>query len=145
LSKVLIIKFLVASIIKPAMIPYIVNGITNPNFLTQKETAEFLIMYYNSYVAFDNANWKVDTTQSKLDEATRNLIINTLLKAEEDDVAVRETTLLQTGEPIDGRAVILMIDPDTGKELPLSKAIATKRQWDNAKALRDAIGGVQVR
>lgn len=132
------------SIIKPDMIPYVVNGIYNPNFLTQKETAEFLIMYYNEYVAFNNDEWRVNANNTTLDETTRNTIINALLEAEEDDIVVRETTLLQTGEPVDGRAVILMIDPDTGDELPLSKAITTRRQWENAKALRDAIGGVQL-
>jgi hypothetical protein len=127
------------------MIPYVINGIYNPNFLTQKETAEFLVMYYNAYVEFDSVNWTVkEPPESALDENTRNIIINALLDAEDDDIVVRETTLLQTGEPVDGRAIILMIDPDTGDEMPLSKAITTRRQWENAKILRDAIGGVRA-
>ena len=132
------------TIIKPDMIPYVVNGIYNPNFLTQKETAEFLILYYNHFVSFNHNNWDVDENASALEDSVRNVIVSALLEAEEDDVVVRETTLLQTGEPVDGRAIILMVDPDTNEELPLSKAITTRRQWENAKALRDAIGGVQV-
>jgi hypothetical protein len=128
-------------LIRPNMLSTVAYGIRNPNFLNQKETAIYLIRYYNAYVTFDDDEWDVDEGASLLTPTVRNALINAIMEAKEDDIVIFESEALLTGElEIQGRAVVRMFDPDTGEPNSLAMATTYRNQWNNAVAIREGFG-----
>lgn len=123
-------------IIKPEMIKFIVKGLDSFNFLNQKETAEFLINYYNTFVSFDFDKWQVDKAKSnaKLSSNIRNTILDAIISGIEDDVIIEQADICSTHESVEGRAVIKI---DDKKEVPLDKILIPRKEWEYAKTFVD--------